>query len=220
MENTDDILYKIKPKFNLIYELLMPTGRKIQRTIMMLIIFIGIVIILNISDNNLDFFNTNILKYNVGYLINIVTIIVIVALLIKLALHIIFQMLQYKFMSYTFYYDHMTYEDDFLNQHKKNIRYNNVKEVEIKRTVFDRIIGYGIIVIYTNAENGKRNGLIIYSVKNPKEHYQKIYDIIYRNETQKDTIINDENSIVSNDIVDNVNNKEENFEESLKDIRK
>ncbi len=217
-ENESSILYQIKPKFNLIYELFMPTGRKIQQTLVMTLIFIIVITILNLSYNNIDIFSTNIGNYNLGNIINTISIAILVILLLKLALHIVFQILQYNFMKYTFYIDHMTYEDDFLNQHKKNIQYSNVKEVEIKRTVFDRIIGYGIIVIYTSAENGKSNGLVIYSVKNPKEHYQKIYDIVFGNTHNE--IIN--KNYTNNDtvIVESVDKKEENFEDSLRNINK
>ena len=51
--------------------------------------------------------------------------------ILKFVFHIFFQIMQYKYITYSFYNDHMIYKDDFLNQHKKNILYSNVKEVEI-----------------------------------------------------------------------------------------
>ncbi len=174
----DEVLYKIIPKFNIIYELLMPTGKKIKSTFVMILFFLMITIFIFISKDIGVKFDIN-SKVNFIEILKYICIFIDIVLIIKLILNIVFQNMQYKNMSYTFYKDHMIYEDDFLNQHKKNIQYSNIKEVEIRRTIWDRIIGYGIIVIYTNAENDRNNGLIIYSVKNPKEHYEIIDKLVH-----------------------------------------
>ena len=95
--------------------------------------------------------------------------------------------MQYDHISYKFYESYMVYEDDFLNQHKKNILYSNVKEVEIRRTIWDRILGMGVIVIYTNAENKRNNGLVVYALDNPKEDYEFVDKLVnkYRIQNQK-----------------------------------
>ena len=144
--------------------------------------------------------------------------------------------MQYEHISYKFYETYMVYEDDFLNQHKKNILYSNVKEVEIRRTVWDRILGMGVIVIYTNAENKRNNGLVVYALNNPKEDYEFIDKLINRyrvnssvksnvesrNESKieienKEAIVEQvkENSILEEDIKKEEN--EESFKNSLKE---
>lgn len=79
----------------------------------------------------------------------------------------------------------MVYEDDFLNQRVKNIDYSNIKELEIRRTVLDRILGFGVIIIYTNAENKRNNGMVIYGIKNPDEMYTKINKIVNDSKNSK-----------------------------------
>ncbi len=219
-EDNNEVLYKIRPRFNILYEFFMPTGRKIQQTIVMLLIFIIITVFLQFANIDINTSDTNIfLGFNVMEIFNIICVIAIVFLSIKLILHIIFQIFQYNNMSYTFYNNYMIYEDDFLNQHKKTIHYSNIKEIEIRRTIFDRILGYGIIVIYTNAENETSNGLVIYSIKNPRYHYEKIDKIVHSN--PKDFIKDNNNPIQDireKDVQGNV--VEESFEESLKNIKK
>ena len=65
--------------------------------------------------------------------------------------------------------------------------YSNIKEVEIRRTIWDRILGMGVVVIYTNAENRRNNGLVVYALDNPKEDYEFIDKIVnkYRADAPK-----------------------------------
>ena len=46
MEDKGEVLYELKPTFNFIYELTMPTGRKIRSALMSIILAIAIKIIL------------------------------------------------------------------------------------------------------------------------------------------------------------------------------
>ena len=108
--------------------------------------------------------------------------------IIKFIIDIIFQYLQYKHIEYKFYENIMIYEDDFLNQHRKTIEYKNIKEIEIRRTIWDRLFNYGVIIIHTNAENFSRNGIIIYGLNNPKYHYDIIYNIIHSNNSTNNII--------------------------------
>ena len=140
----------------------------------------------------------------------------------------------------------MIYEDDFLNQHRKNIEYKNIKEVEIRRTIWDRMLNFGIMVIYTNADNDRNNGLVIYSVKDPKAHYNVIDGLIHKKKENESRNLNEEISVlnnynantVQNDVdknnmqnqsniqsdnnkeysVNNVDNPEQDFKDSLKNI--
>lgn len=170
---------------------------------------------------------------NVMNILNVILIIGIIFSVVKLVIHIVLQIAQYKNIKYTFYNDHMTYEDSFLNQHKKNIEYANVKEVEIRRSVWDRIMGYGIIVIYTNAENEYSNGLVIFSIKNPKEHYDIIDKLVHSTGTKNptNTIKEDEDiktseamaveniNIGKKDIGQNEENEKETHEEFLESLK-
>lgn len=228
--------YVIKPRFSMLYELIMPTGRKIKNSLLMFIGVLILYILLVVLKNMVDFDSlTN--GVDVNSALNLIFLVLLIVIGIKLVIHIIFQVLQYRYLSYSFYDDHMIYEDSFLNQHRKTIQYANIKEVEIRRTVTDRILGYGIIVIYTNAENSN-NGLVIYSIKKPQECYDKIQNILKeaknknsdtssenKKESKESEMKNSEEPTLNNeekkeisDIVDLTVEDEEKFNESLKNI--
>lgn len=170
----EKLLYELSPKFNFIYELFMPTGRKIKMNLIVSLMFtiLTILLYLNIFTGASTFGNTtNTLK--------IVSLFFTIIAYIIFAVSIILKIMQYKCINYKFYEKHMIYEDTFLNQHKKNIEYSNVKEVEIRRTIWDRILNFGVVIIHTNAENGRANGIVVYGLKNPEEKYKKIDEIIH-----------------------------------------
>lgn len=225
----------IKPKFSILYELIMPTGKKIKNTLITCLFLLILIIIFNIVTKYIDI-NGIIEDVDLSLIINIIFIILFCIMGIKSILHIAFKVLQYKCLSYKFFNDHLIYEDSFLNQHRKNIEYVNIKEVEIRRTIADRILGYGIIVIYTSAEN-LNNGLVIYSIKNPQECYDKIQNIIKeaknnnKNEKLNNIIDSEEKNEIENkdetnkseeikNIVDFSLEDEKKFNESLKNINK
>ena len=224
----NEVVHEIVPKFNFLYELGMPTGKKIKSTLFLMFIFVtGLIVLLINKDIMIQ--NEGIYKsVDIVSILNIVLIVGIIFTIIKLIVHIVFQTMQYKNIKYTFFDDHMTYEDSFLNQHKKNIEYSNVKEVEIRRSIWDRILGYGIIVIYTNAENEYSNGLVIFSIKDPKIHYDIIDNLVHNPSKKVNAQVSGDSEPVSNNIEDNkeketVNNVEETreeFLESLKNIEK
>ncbi len=230
-ENIKDekIIHEITPKFNFIYELGMPTGKKIKSTLFLMLIFIIGFIIYLVCKDNIVTNNSIVSGINIMSILNIVLIIGIVVTVIKLIIHIVLQNAQYKNIKYTFYKTHMIYEDNFLNQHRKNIQYANIKEVEIRRSVWDRILGYGIIVIYTNAENEYSNGLVIFSIKNPQEHYDIIDNLVHGSksedvvETETDTDAKPEEVVENNNeqITEEENQQTpEEFRESLNQINR
>ena len=180
----NNIIHEISPKFNFIYELGMPTGKKIKSTLLLMLIFILGFIVYLVCKGNTKLGSMEVANVNILAILNIVLIVGIIATIIKLIIHIVLQNAQYKNIKYTFYDTHIVYEDSFLNQHRKNIQYANIKEVEIRRSVWDRILGYGIIVIYTNAENEYSNGLVIFSIKNPQEHYDIIDNLVHNYKTE------------------------------------
>lgn len=210
--------YVIKPRFNILYELIMPTGKKIKKSLLMLICVIALYVLLIICKGVVDF--DKILNgVNVDLILNTIFIVLIVILCIKTAIHIVFQVLQYKNLSFSFFDEYLIYEDSFLNQHRKTIQYSNIKEVEIRRTITDRILGFGIIVIYTNAENSN-NGLVIYSIRNPQECYNKIQKLLEEAKNIRSKV--DYNSNNEQKSVENVDNKEENstLDEDAEEVRK
>lgn len=207
LEN-EKLLKEIKPKFNFVYELFMPTGRKLKSSLIMIIISVIITVFVSLNKNSfLDF------SYNIIRSISLMDILIffcyfmIVFSVIKFIVHFTFQKMQYEHISYKFFETYMVYEDDFLNQHKKNILYSNVKEVEIRRTIWDRILGMGVVVIYTNAENRRNNGLVVYALDNPKEDYEFIDKLINRyrinSKNVKESVKNNEE--IPNDIDANKN---------------
>jgi len=213
-----ELLYQVKPNFNFVYEMFMPTGRKIKYTLFILILVIicyfFISIALNSNSMSIEFMQKSSVEiYNI---FNTVSIVIIAILALKLIVHLVIQIWQYNSIRYSFYDDYLEYEDSFLNQHKKTLRYDNIKEVEIRRTIWDRINGYGIIIIYTNAEKSSSNGLILYSIRDPLKTYNKIDEIIHdKYSLQKEDSINvqdinpiSEESKIEDSFKDSLNNKE------------
>lgn len=221
MEENREIKYKIIPEFNFLYELGMPTGRKIRTSFSMLLIFLIVNILVLLKGNILNIANNEVLnKIDIHKYLIIFCIILDIITFIRFIAIVVFQRLQYKHVTYTFYEDMMTYEDDFLNQHKKNIKYKNIKEIEIRRTIWDRILNYGIMVIYTNADNYKNNGLVIYSIRNPKKHYEIIDKLVHMCDNNDDKSSNLD--IAKNQACDDVKNqntkKETNNQDNAKTI--
>ena len=212
MDQNKEVRYKITPQFNLLYEIGMPTGKKIRTSLFVIVIFLVLTVIVALKAATLSFASYKIFEnLKVDTLLIVLCIAADVITIVKLIGTIIFQKLQYSHVTYTFYDDIMIYEDDFLNQHRKNIEYKNIKEVEIRRTIWDRIMNYGIMVIYTNADNDKNNGLVIYSVKDPKEHYNIIDNLIHNKKHNESKNINNEMS-TSNDY--NINTDQNTIEKN------
>lgn len=234
MDENREVRYQITPKFNIIYELGMPTGRKIRTALFALLVFIILTFLVAFKAGSMSIVNNDIFKnIKIDKFLLILCFVADLVTIIRLVGTIVFQSLQYKHVTYTFYDTMMTYEDDFLNQHKKNIEYKNIKEVEIRRTIWDRILDYGIMVIYTNADNDRNNGLVIYSVKNPKSHYNVIDKLIHSSNNinndkyskQSQDMVNEQlsnkNNISNTDTnVNKMENPEQDFKESLKNINK
>lgn len=224
-ENQDQIKFKISPKFNFFYEMGMPTGRKIRSSLIVGVIFIIATILLFSNKNSMEYGDTVlILNMTMFDTLKWIAIIAIAFSFIRAILCTVIQKLSYDHTTYTFYDKFMVYEDDFLNQHKKTIQYENVKEVEIRRTVWDRILGYGVIVMYTNAENKRKNGMVIYSIRNVKEIYEKIEKLVHdaRNVATPKNVQISEPQVSQNDStsdkVQEVEKAEKDFKDSLKNI--
>ena len=196
MEDKGEVLYELKPTFNFLYELVMPTGRKIRSALMSIILAIVIKVILIFSKSYILGFNNELINsiYNVC---DILMILVIILTMIFFAARIIFQILEYRGMSYKFYEDCMTSENTFLNQTRKTIDDINIREVQIRSSIIDRIMGFGIIIVYTNAEKAYGSATVIYAIKDTQRHYNEIEKIIYKGKdiTVKDKTLEDENPV-------------------------
>ena len=190
MEEKGELLYELKPKFDFIYELFMPTGKKMKSALMSTILAIIIKIVLIMAGNYVESLNNEmfVMMYNIC---NIIIDIAIVFSIILFIVRIIFQVLEYKGISYKFYKDCIIFENTFLNQTRKTIEYSNIREVEIRRTIFDRILNYGVIIIYTNAEKGTGSATVIYAIKDTQLHYNNIESIIHNGNIVSSPIIED-----------------------------
>lgn len=234
-QENEKVIKELKPSFNFLYEIFMPTGRKIKSSLMVFVLFIIITIILSLKKELLNGYSSNLLfgRFTLPEIVFFICYAIIILALIKLIFHIVLQKMQYDHISYRFYESYMIYEDDFLNQHKKNIQYSNIKEVEIRRTILDRMLGMGVIVIYTNAENKRNNGLVVYGLRNPKEDYDFIDKLIHQykiSDTKKVDNNMEDRTIKKEKELKVINEKneeeqmqrmknEESFKESLKEIK-
>ncbi len=175
----ENLIFKLSPKYNFIYELGMATGRKTKKSLIavlisIILLVIGILAINYISKSSPDKFSN---ISNVKDIFVKVMVVVIVLFVIKTIIHIIVQIIQYKYISYNFYEDRLEYKDTFLNQQTKVIRYESIKEIEIRRNIWERINGVGIIIVYTSAEKSSRSGLVIYAIKHTDEVYDRIREL-------------------------------------------
>lgn len=192
MEDKGEVLYQIKPKFDFLYELMMPTGKKMKSALISIIISIAMKIILTLAKEQILAMNNGLFTnlYNVT---NIILMIVIAFSFIIFIARIVIQILEYKGMSYKFYKNCMIFENNFLNQTRKTIEYADIKEVEIRRSIMDRIMNYGVIIIYTSAEKSYGSATILYSIKNTQEHYNNIESLIHSGKIITNPIRTEEN---------------------------
>ena len=105
------------------------------------------------------------------------------------AIKLIFEKLQYDALEYNFYATKVEYKDGFLNKEEKELKYKYIREVTMNKSILERIFNIGTIRIFTNASSGTtynskhnkmygKNGLAIHCIKDVKEQYQKIKNII------------------------------------------
>lgn len=178
MEEKGEVLYELGPKFDFIYELTMPTGRKMKSSFVATIISMIICIILFV-------FNSQVAKtqndgiMNIYNICKIVSVVIVIFTALMFASKVIIQILEYKGIKYKFYKDCLVFENNFLNQTRKTIEYSNIREVEIRRTIIDRIMNYGVIIIYTNADKAYGSATVLYAIKNTEEHYNNIESLIH-----------------------------------------
>ena len=97
--------------------------------------------------------------------------------------------LQYDDLEYNFYATKVEYKDGFLNKEEKELKYKYIREVTMTQNILERIFNIGTIRIFTNASSGNygygrnhnmrgKNGIFIHCVKNVKDEYNKVKEII------------------------------------------
>lgn len=178
MEDRGEVLYELSPKFDFFYELTMPTGKKMKSAIVGAIIAAIINIILLVFKKDILAINNS--TYSLMYkACSTICLIILVFMILMAIARIVLQSLEYKGIKYKFYKDCLIFENSFLNQTRKTIEYSNIKEIEIRKTIMDRILNYGVIIIYTNADKGFGSATILYAIKNTEEHYNNIESIVH-----------------------------------------
>lgn len=108
----------------------------------------------------------------------IIALVFSVIILGSSAISMLFKKMQIKNMEYSFYSTKIVYTDSFLNQTEKEVKYKYIRECVLTRTITDRIFGFGRIVLYTNAESGYGNGIVIPFLENSSEVYKQIKELL------------------------------------------
>ncbi len=193
MEDKGEVLYELGPKFDFFYEMTMPTGKKMRSSFVSAIVTAIITIAFFLFKDSL-FSEASSDIHNMLKVIGIILIVLLVFFGIIFIARVLMQSLEYKGIKYYFYKNCMVYENNFLNQTRKTIEYSNIREVEIRRTLTDRMLNYGVIIIYTNAEKAYgSSATVIYAIKDIEKHYNNIERIIHNGNTSVDanTILED-----------------------------
>lgn len=215
MEENREVLYEIGPKFDFLYELTMPTGKKIKSALVYTVLALIIKLFISFSRIKISSASNELLSliYSVG---NILITVALVFSVILLVARIVMQVLEYKGIKYKFYDNYLTFENTFLSQTKKTIEYSNIREVEIRRSILDRILNYGVIIIYTNADKLQGSATVLYGIKNTQEHYNNIQSLIHHGSVTTNPIKTEDGSNSFKDQTDlqNALNKTEVYNES------
>lgn len=98
--------------------------------------------------------------------------------IVFLILSTIYNKLKYNANVYKFYDDKIIYTDSFINRETKRIKYSDIKEVRVNQMFLQIPFKIGTIVISTNSGKFFDNGILIFGVKDLKETYQKIEDLM------------------------------------------
>lgn len=178
MEEKGEVLYELGPKFDFFYELTMPTGKKMKSSFIAVIVALVINVIIEIARSMAQDAG-NYTSMSMFKIVTIIGLIFLAFFVLMFIARITMQVLEYKGIKYTFYKNCMVYENKFLNQTKKTIEYSNIREIEIRRTLLDRMLNYGVIIIYTNAEKAYGSATVIYAVKDIEKHYNNIESIVH-----------------------------------------
>lgn len=87
----------------------------------------------------------------------------------------------YDLTRYVFYPDHLEYYEGFWNIERKIIQYKAITEVELRRTVIQRLYHLGSIYVLVPAMSGEKQahtGIMIADIKNYDKAYQFLQKVI------------------------------------------
>ena len=155
-EYDDELLYEIKSHFNLYY-ILFPY------IILYLLLFFACMLLYG----SINFY--------AGFIISIVILVVV---LFVLGVKLIITKKHYKKACYKFYKTKIVYGDIFLNYVDKEIKYINIREIFMRQSYLQRFFNIGNIVLYTSADSGYVNGIVINDVKDVMDVYNNLKKII------------------------------------------
>ncbi len=119
----------------------------------------------------------------------IIFLVVIAVGILYILIKLLLGKMQYNDLEYNFYNTKVEYKDGFLNKEEKELKYKYIREVTMTQNILERIFKIGTIRIFTNASSGNygygrnhnmigKNGIFIHCVKNVKEEYNKVKEII------------------------------------------
>lgn len=155
-----EVLLQVKPKFKFLYF-----------SFSMIVTCISIIVLLATMGLLMEEFGMMLLTA-----LGICVPIVLISLI-----SIFFKKAQLKNMNYEFYRTKIEYSDSFLNKAEKEVKYKHIRETVLSRRIVDRIFGFGSIILFTNAESGFGNGIVIPYVENSEAVYKEIKELLERN---------------------------------------
>jgi membrane protein YdbS with pleckstrin-like domain len=101
--------------------------------------------------------------------------------------------LNYARTEYRFFEDRLEFEEGFFTINKKVIKYSNIKEITLRKGVFQRMYGLGTVYLATLATGSTQNynffyalgfgnvsasGIAVRDIQSPDEAYEKIKTIV------------------------------------------
>lgn len=152
----NECVLSVKPTFNILYFMFKP--------IVIIAIFLIFSLIGSFAGGGFSVFLS-------GLIISLIIFVIC-------GIPMLFKIIQFKNMEYSFYKTKVIYRDSFLNQAEKEVKYKYIRECVLVRTLVDRIFGYGRVTLYTNAESGFANGIMIPYLKNSNEIYKQIKELL------------------------------------------
>lgn len=153
--NDNEIKYKLKPKYKILYRLLKNVSNVAICELMVVCIFAP----------------------KIYYKLFNEPLLFLLMIIIGLAIITIFEKKRHDNMEYNFFNTKIEYRDGFLYKEEKELKYKYIREIKISQSLMERMFGIGTIQIYTNASNNP-NGIYIHCVENIFEQYIIIKQII------------------------------------------
>lgn len=119
----------------------------------------------------------------------IIFLVIVGVAVLYVLIKLILGKMQYNDLEYNFYATKVEYKDGFLNKEEKELKYKYIREVTMTQNILERIFNIGTIRVFTNASSGGygygrnhnmrgKNGIFIHCVKNVKEEYNQVKQII------------------------------------------